>query len=416
MIIYCIEGLLMNRRVCVGNIVQSVRTIFVNHSKVSHDIRSYSSIADFKHKFSFNNNYFHLKFLSNHFIDRGYSNKKRNISNISFKSHGSNILGIPLKKRPVRKRKLIFDDGVIPPTGFWNIKALATAEEYDLEGLMKELVIQDLYTPKKISASAKSPANVIHAVPKYQVENEPREMFFFREGTIVMWNTTDLECNNILEMLKNYEENSYLTELLQAESEIMYYTHAESGKRSHLKDGDIYLASESTNLDKYTFSNAISQSVKLGIWESSLDHYIESIEFVTEDLKAGRKIKMTREQVLRKQGELFALRHHINLSSDLLDTPDFYWERDELENLYQQTCGYFAISKRTRVMNEKINHCVELVELLSSHLSDRHHIRLEWMIIVLIMVEVAFELLHYLDRYLEKEELEESPAQRSTAE
>ncbi|XP_074100418.1 uncharacterized protein LOC141528321 [Cotesia typhae] len=154
MIIYCIEGLLMNRRVCVGNIVQSVRTIFVNHSKVSHDIRSYSSIANLKYKFNFNN-YFYLKILSNNFIDREYSTKKRNISNISFKSHGSNILGVPLKKRPVRKRKLIFDDGVIPPTGFWNIKALATAEEYDLEGLMKELVIQDLYTPKKISASAK---------------------------------------------------------------------------------------------------------------------------------------------------------------------------------------------------------------------------------------------------------------------
>lgn len=55
-------------------------------------------------------------------------------------------------------------------------------------------------------------------------------------------------------------------------------------------------------------------------------------------------------------------------------------------------------------MNEKINHCVELVELLSSHLSDRHHVRLEWMIIVLIMVEVAFETLHYLDRYFAKNE------------
>lgn len=55
-------------------------------------------------------------------------------------------------------------------------------------------------------------------------------------------------------------------------------------------------------------------------------------------------------------------------------------------------------------MNEKINHCVELVELLSSHLSDRHHIRLEWMIIVLIMVEVGFEIIHYLDRYLDKKE------------
>lgn len=50
-------------------------------------------------------------------------------------------------------------------------------------------------------------------------------------------------------------------------------------------------------------------------------------------------------------------------------------------------------------MNEKLNHCVELVELLSSHLSDRHHVRLEWMIIILIMVEVLFEVMHYIDRY-----------------
>lgn len=51
-------------------------------------------------------------------------------------------------------------------------------------------------------------------------------------------------------------------------------------------------------------------------------------------------------------------------------------------------------------MNEKLNHCIELIELLSTHLSDKHHIRLEWMIIVLIMVEVAFEVIHYIDRYL----------------
>lgn len=126
-----------------------------------------------------------------------------------------------------------------------------------------------------------------------------------------------------------------------------------NSKKSHLKDGDIVLANNS-NLDKFTFSNAISQSVKLGIWEASLDYYIDSIEFVTEDLKAGRKIQMTRQEVLRKQGELLALRHLINLSSDLLDTPDFYWERDDLELLYSQTCGYFSIAKRTRVIFLKI--------------------------------------------------------------
>lgn len=129
---------------------------------------------------------------------------------------------------------------------------------------------------------------------------------------------------------------------------------------------------------------------------------------------------------MKKTGELFGLRHRINLSSDLLDLPDFYWEREHLETLYRSTCNYFSISTRLKVslqqqylltvflhslinhsfwrffqtMNTKINHCLELVELLSHHLSDKHHIRLEWMIIVLIMVEVGFEIIHYAQLFI----------------
>nr|BAH71547.1 ACYPI005497 [Acyrthosiphon pisum] len=103
---------------------------------------------------------------------------------------------------------------------------------------------------------------------------------------------------------------------------------------------------------------------------------------------------------MKKTGELFGLRHRINLSSDLLDLPDFYWEREHLETFYRSTCNYFSISTRLKTMNTKINHCLELVELLSHHLSDKHHIRLEWMIIVLIMVEVGFEIIHYAQLFI----------------
>ncbi|XP_070166201.1 required for meiotic nuclear division protein 1 homolog [Polyergus mexicanus] len=316
-----------------------------------------------------------------------------------------NISTFQIKKRSTRRNKAIISDDKTPKSDTWNVKALATAEEYNLEALAYGLLDQQLYIPSKISTSTNSLPDVIHAVAKYEVGHEPREIFFFREGSIVMWNISDLECGNLLQFLRNYEQNRYMKELIHTESELMHYTYSDSGKKSHLKDGDIFLAREAENLDKldkYTFSNAMAQSVKLGIWEASLNRYVDSIEFVTEDLKAGRKLQMTQQEVLRKQGELFALRHRINLSSDLLDTPDFYWERDDLESLYQQICGYFSIAKRTRVMNERLNHCVELVSILSSHLSDRHHVRLEWMIIVLIMVEVAFEVLHYIDRYLVK--------------
>lgn len=179
-----------------------------------------------------------------------------------------------------------------------------------------------------------------------------------------------------------------------------YISDNDTNMRAKLKNNRFYISrdSEQYDLEKYTFSNSLSASVKLGIWEASLNTYVDSMEFVTDDLKKGNKIKITRAEMLRKTGELFALRHLINLSSDLLDTPDFYWDREDLETLYSQSCTYFSIQKRTKVMNEKLNHCVELADLINSNLNDIHHVRLEWMIIILIMVEVGFETLHYIER------------------
>lgn len=68
--------------------------------------------------------------------------------------------------------------------------------------------------------------------------------------------------------------------------------------------GDI----EGSRLEKFTFSNALSLSVKLSIWEASLERYADSIEWILQDLKEGKKIGMTRGDILRKSGELFTLR------------------------------------------------------------------------------------------------------------
>lgn len=304
-----------------------------------------------------------------------------------------------LKKRPLKKRRM--DDSA---PGYY-VTAYATAEEYDLERLAKSLKKQDLYEQQRffpVTENDEEPKDVLHFKPKYQVENEPRDIYFFREGTVVLWNCTDLEISNILSYIRLFEIDRYDEHTVHDELELMPYCYADTpGTNGHLKGNQFYLSKGSnSNLEKYTYSNAMSLTTKLGIWEASLEKYIDSMEFVTEDLKRGRPIVISRPDMLRKTGELFALRHLINLSSDLLDTPDFYWDREQLESLYSQTCNYFSIPKRTRVMNEKINHCVELADLINSHLNDNHHVRLEWMIIILIMVEVGFEVLHFADRFI----------------
>lgn len=178
---------------------------------------------------------------------------------------------------------------------------------------------------------------------------------------------------------------------MHQESEQFEYSF--SNQVTKLSGNCLYLDRESkeSQLEKYAFSNALSASVKLAIWEASLEKYIDSIEFILKDMKAGKRLRITREEQLRKTGELYTLKHYINLTSDLLDTPDFYWDRASLEKIYVRTGNYLNVPKRTRVINEKLSHCSDLAELLINYLNDKHSSRLEWFIIWLIAIEVGFE-------------------------
>lgn len=251
---------------------------------------------------------------------------------------------LQIKKRPLRKKRL--DEG--HTDGKYNVFAYATAEEYDLEKLHTAITKQDLYETRKFFTNSDS--DVLHVRGKYEIDSEPRDIFFFREGSVVLWNCTELETANVIQYLRQFEVNSYDQEDVTNENEIMNYTYATEGQIGTLRNSDFFIQkNDDGDLEKYTFSNAMTSSVKLGIWEAMLDKYIDSIAFVTEDLKVGRKIKMTRAEALRKTGELFALKHLINLSSDLMDTPDFYWDRENLEQLFVSTCSYFSVQRRKRV-------------------------------------------------------------------
>ncbi|KAK9745250.1 RMND1/Sif2-Sif3/Mrx10, DUF155 [Popillia japonica] len=130
------------------------------------------------------------------------------------------ISALQIKKRPIRKKRPLDEDDQKPP-GLYDVVAFATAEEYRLEELIKGLKQQNLYDPKRVDNNL----DAVHAIAKYQVGAEPRELFFFREGTVVMWNVTELESSNVLSFLKSFEQDSYSERLLQNEAEFMNYKY-----------------------------------------------------------------------------------------------------------------------------------------------------------------------------------------------
>ncbi|XP_060096844.1 required for meiotic nuclear division protein 1 homolog [Heteronotia binoei] len=270
--------------------------------------------------------------------------------------------------------------------------AFATADEYHLGNLCHDLTSQGYV---EITTLPRDAANVlVIGTENSMKEYDPGIIFFFREGSVVFWNIEEKTMKNIMQVLERHEIQPYEIALIHWENEEINYRRGEGPSKLH--KGEILINSEldidEVTLEKFAFSNALCLSVKLGIWEASLDNFVESIQSIPEILKSRRKVKLSHADVMQKIGELFALRHRINLSSDLLITPDFYWDREHLEQLYDKTCQFLSINRRVKVVNEKLQHCTELTDLMRSHLSEKHALRLEWMIVILITIEVMFEL------------------------
>ncbi|XP_040454214.1 required for meiotic nuclear division protein 1 homolog isoform X2 [Falco naumanni] len=270
--------------------------------------------------------------------------------------------------------------------------AFATADEYHLGNLCHDLTSHGYV---EITSLPRDAANVLVVGTEHSAKGDDSGIiFFFREGAVVFWNVEEKSMKNIMQVLEQHEIQPYEVALVYWENEEMNYRIGEG--QSKLHKGEILLNSELDSdevvLQKFAFSNALCLSVKLAIWESLLDNFVESIQSIPEILKSRRKVKLSHADVMQKIGELFALRHRINLSSDLLITPDFYWDREKLEELYDKTCQFLNINRRVKVMNEKLQHCMDLTDLMRNHLNEKHALRLEWMIVILITIEVLFEL------------------------
>lgn len=314
---------------------------------------------------------------------------------------------ISTKKRTTRKKtqekEMIADHK--------NVSAYAAGDELFMDQLERGLKEQDLYEIVTLPVDI---TDTLLATAKYKVNGKAREIYFFQEGSVVCWNMATSEGLEVVKLAQRYCEKPNQLQAVLDESEIM---NVVTDSVAQLKGSTVHIKGEVPDkpelretiiLEKFAFSNAMAQSVNLAIKEANLDAFVESIEPKTEELQDGKDVKITRRDLNRKLGEIFLLRHDINLRSDLLDTPDVYWEREELETLYRSMCTYLNIPKRTKVMNEKLNYCTHILELFSNQMNDTRHVRLEWLIIVLILIEVVFEFAHYYERYVEKQAEEQA--------
>ena len=90
------------------------------------------------------------------------------------------------------------------------------------------------------------------------------------------------------------------------------------------------------------------------------------------------------------------LKSKINFHYSLLDIPEFFWENPEYDKVYTRCSEYLEINQRTEILNKKMTIIDEIMDALTDELNHRHSAKLEWIIIILISVEIIIFVSHDL--------------------
>lgn len=145
-------------------------------------------------------------------------------------------------------------------------------------------------------------------------------------------------------------------------------------------------------LEKLSISFAMAQSIKLSVLELRVEETFETTRVYPVELAEKGHISLEQTEVSKMIGHLFIVKAGVNLESDMLSTPDWFWDNDEWEPVYKHALKYLEVDNRVNILNKRMEVMSEMFEMLRNQLEVRHATRLEWIIIWLIVIEVLLEV------------------------
>ncbi len=150
----------------------------------------------------------------------------------------------------------------------------------------------------------------------------------------------------------------------------------------------VMLPGEPRRDDVLVISQLLARSVALEYLELQVDDALERFRPSIEELRDRGKVAVGTKSILRSIGFAMDTRQAVLSRLALLDKPDATWEDEQLETMYLKLYDFFELEDRQESIGLKLDFLADTTSMLFDFLSTRKGLRLEWIIIVLIALEL----------------------------
>lgn len=138
--------------------------------------------------------------------------------------------------------------------------------------------------------------------------------------------------------------------------------------------------------------DVLAKSVALEYYERRIAETFDRVEPLTASLartgRTGRRAKVLVQQI----ASVLLAEHRLLGRIEVVDKPDLLWDRPELERLYAWLLDEYEIKERHVALERKLRLLSETAQTLLNLLQSSRSLRVEWYIVLLIVLEVAIML------------------------
>lgn len=266
--------------------------------------------------------------------------------------------------------------------------AFVLGGELDLNRLAARLNITRKYRweePMKL--------NPVTFAPAAAGDHEWVYLYYF--GGVVFLNCSADIVARFLDGIKHHAE--YLGERPQLPFREEYRLEIDASRELTVTDDCAVMpAYKEAFLDIICF--VIAKSVALERIEERVDAVVDEVEGLIARLGKGR-LDLPDSDMARLASSILGFKYTSIAHIMVLDKPDITWEDAEADSLYRTMAGLFELNQRYQEIKHKSETLLDVTDVFSSLSHAKRAARLEWIIIVLIAIEIGIYILELAKRH-----------------
>jgi len=132
----------------------------------------------------------------------------------------------------------------------------------------------------------------------------------------------------------------------------------------------------------------VSQSVALDYYEEQTNKLLEETNEHTQVLENKGRLDLSGKKLRQYIGRTLLLKNRIAENIYVFDSPPETWENEGLNKIDSELKRTFDLQVRVRTIHEGLNIIKDNLELFQGLMQHRKSTMLEWIVIILILVEV----------------------------